>query len=157
MKRQTTGVYLIKDDKILFLVRQKKDDTKHVQGMYLPIGGHVELGETLETCAIREVEEESGIKINTLDLKGIVYITGQGKGEWDWVNFVFVSTDFEGDAVAGNEGHFEWVPIDQLETANLYPGDKIYLQYMLKYKLFVAEFIYKDYDLIEYKLIKGVE
>lgn len=157
MKRQTTGVYLIKDNKMLFLVRHKKNDNKHIQGMYLPIGGHVELGETLEKCAIREVMEESGINVKSVDLKGIVYITGQGKGEWDWVNFVFTSTDFDGEPVTGNEGHFEWVSIDQLESANLYPGDKIYLQYMLMYKLFVAEFVYDDYDLIEHKLVKGVE
>lgn len=154
MKKVTTAVYLIRDNKILFLVRNKAGDTDHKQGMYLPIGGKVELGESLETCAIREVEEESGIKINSLELKGVVYITGQGKAEFDWVNFLYTSSDFNGEAVPGNEGHFEWVDLDKLENANLYPGDKIYLEYLRKYKFFVVEFVYKGYDLISHQLIQ---
>ena len=60
MKKQTTGVYLIKDNKILFLIRNKKNDTMHRSGIYLSIGGHVEVGEGIEEAAIREVKEESG-------------------------------------------------------------------------------------------------
>src|SRR5437773_11749786 len=109
MKNQTTGVYLLKKDKILFLVRNKKNDTRHIQGKYLPIGGQVELGESIEKSAIREVKEESGITVNTLDLKGIIYIRGQASQNADIIMFLFTSSDFEGPPVAGNEGHFEWV------------------------------------------------
>jgi len=156
MKKVATSVYLLKDKKILFLVRNKKNDTVHKQGMYLPIGGKVEPAESIEECAIREVKEESGIIVKSLELKGVDYIKSQNSWKDDWVNFVFISKDFKGKAKAGNEGHFEWVDIDKIKNSNLYEGDKIYLQYMFKYKFFVVEFLYKDYKLIETKLIRAI-
>lgn len=154
MKKQTTGVYLLKDDQILFLVRQKKDDSRHVQGIYLPIGGHVELGEGVEDCAKREVEEESGIKINSLDLAGIVYIRGQATGETDTIMYLFTSSDFEGEAITGNEGSFEWVDRTEVDQVNLYAGDKIYLKYLLAGQFFVLDYNYKGFEFIDYKVLK---
>ena len=77
MKKQTTGVYLLKENKMLFLIRNKKNDKMHKSGVYLPIGGHVELSEAIEEAAIREVKEESGIMVHSVDLKGIIYIRNQ--------------------------------------------------------------------------------
>src|SRR5205823_301452 len=72
VKKQTVGVYLIKNNKILFLIRKKENDGIHKQGMYLPIGGHVELGEGVEEAAIREVKEEAGISVHSVNLAGIL-------------------------------------------------------------------------------------
>lgn len=154
IKIQTTGVYLIKDNKMLFLVRKKKKDGFHKQGMYLPIGGRVELGESVEACAIREVKEESGITIHSVDLRGILYIRSQNTGEYDLIIFNFTSSDFEGEPVTGNEGHFEWVEMDKIQDQNLYEGDKIYLDLMSKHDFFVIEFLYKGFDLIKHKVLK---
>lgn len=154
MKKQTTGVYLIRDDKILFLIRKKKNDAIHKTGMYLPIGGHVELGEGLEEAAIREVQEESGITVHSVELRGIVYIRSQNTGLYDNVIFMFTSSDFTGQPVAGDEGSFEWVESDKLEQANLYEGDRIYLPFLKTHKFFVVEFLYKGFELIEHKIIK---
>jgi 8-oxo-dGTP diphosphatase len=157
MKKQTTGVYLLQDNKILFLVREKKQDTRHIQGMYLPVGGHVELGEELEECAKREVFEESGVKVNSVELKGILYIRGQASGETDIIMSVFTSTNFEGEPVAGNEGHFEWVDKDKLNEINLYEGDKIFLKYLFESQFFVLDFQYKGFEFINYKILKLIE
>lgn len=156
MKKQACGVYLLKDNKTLFLVRKKKDDTTHQQGIYLPIGGKVELGEDIETCAIREVQEESGIRINSLNLVGITLIRGQSLGEDDWINFVFTSSDFEGKPVDGNEGHFEWVDSDKIDGYNLYQGDKIYLKYLKEYKFWVVDLEYDGFKFVGHKLIKAI-
>ena len=45
MKKVATSVYLLKNKKILFLVRNKKNDKVHKQEVYLPIGGKVEPAE----------------------------------------------------------------------------------------------------------------
>lgn len=154
MKKQTVGVYLIKDNKMLFLVRKKKNDLFHKQGIYLPIGGKVELGEGIEACAIREVKEESGITVHSVDLKGILYIRSQNTGEYDMVIFTFTSSDFEGEPEAGNEGSFVWVDRDKIQTVDLYEGDKIYLDVMIKDKFFVLEFLYKGFELINHKFLR---
>lgn len=154
MKKQTTGVYLLKDNKILFLVRDKKNDKMHQQGMYLPIGGHVELGEGIEKATIREVKEESGITVHSVDLRGILYIRSQNTGDYDIMMFLFTSSDFTGEPVAGREGHFEWVEIDKIQNVNLYAGDKIFLNLLQKHEFFVVEFLYKGFDLVSHKVLK---
>lgn len=156
MKVIATSVYLVKNKRILFLVRDKKNDTVHKQGMYLPIGGKIEQTESIEECAVREVKEESGITVKSLELKGIDYIRSQDSWREDWINFVFISKDFKGEAKTGNEGHFEWVDIDKIKDRYLYEGDKIYIEYMFKYKFFVVEFLYKDFKLLETKLIRAI-
>jgi 8-oxo-dGTP diphosphatase len=154
MKKQTTGVYLLKDNKMLFLVRNKKNDKMHQQGMYLPIGGHVELGEGVEEAAIREVKEESGIKIQTVDLRGIIYLRSQNTEEYDNIIFLFTSKDFSGEPKPGREGKFEWVSIDEFKKINLYEGDKIFLKLLMKHDFFVIDFLYKGFNLVSHNVLK---
>ena len=154
MKKQTTGVYLLKDNKMLFLVRNKKDDLMHKSGVYLPIGGHVELGEAVEEAAIREVKEESGIAVHSVDLKGIIYIRNQNTGKYDVIMFIFTSNDFTGEPIPGREGSFEWMSIDELEKINLYEGDKIFLKLMQEHAFFVVEFLYEGFELVNHNVLK---
>ncbi|XP_076914936.1 nudix hydrolase 1-like [Bidens hawaiensis] len=58
------SVFILKDNKILFGRRRSVDvgaDT------YLLPGGHLELGESLEECAAREVKEETGLDIKNIE------------------------------------------------------------------------------------------
>ncbi|GAL24147.1 NADH pyrophosphatase [Vibrio variabilis] len=53
---------------IIVAVRKGQDillaqHNRHAGGMYTVIAGFLEVGETLETCVAREVEEETGIKV----------------------------------------------------------------------------------------------
>lgn len=56
------GVFVIKDGKIL--VQKRKG--AHGEGTWSLPGGHLELFESLEQCAQREVMEEAGIKIKNI-------------------------------------------------------------------------------------------
>jgi 8-oxo-dGTP diphosphatase len=58
------GVFILKDGKLLLGKRLSKDN--HGDGEYCGPGGHVEFGETLEECAIRETREEVGIEIENV-------------------------------------------------------------------------------------------
>lgn len=52
----TVTVYVVHDGKVLFIKHKKL-------GIWLPVGGHVELDEDPEAAAIREAEEESGLQV----------------------------------------------------------------------------------------------
>jgi len=57
------GVFVIKDNKILF---GRRINTHGHNTWSLP-GGHLEFNEEIETCAIREVKEETGISIKNIN------------------------------------------------------------------------------------------
>jgi len=154
MNKKATMLYLMKDDDILFLIRDKKNDRTHKQGMHLSIGGKIELGETAVEAAVREAKEESGLNVTDLQLKGILHFIGWGEDKEDWVNFLFVSEKFSGKPKAGNEGRFEWIPKKNIQSmSTLYEGDKIFLPELIRNNFVVIEFIYDCYQLKEHRII----
>lgn len=58
------GVAVIKDEKILFGKRKGI----HGQGFWAFPGGHLEFGESVETCALRELREETGLQARSVRL-----------------------------------------------------------------------------------------
>ncbi len=71
MKRITARGIIIHDDEVILMYRRKKINGI-IKEYYAIPGGHVENGETLEECLIREIKEEFSINIEILDFLGIV-------------------------------------------------------------------------------------
>ena len=61
------GVIVVKDGKVL--VGKRKNS--HGDGTYSFPGGHLEFGESFESCAKREVEEESSIVVTNIRLLNV--------------------------------------------------------------------------------------
>lgn len=69
MDRPQVGLAVIveRGGKVLLLKRTGS----HGQGTWAPPGGHVEFGESLEECAVRETLEETGIIIGDVEFVAI--------------------------------------------------------------------------------------
>jgi len=52
------GVIVVRGDKVLFGLRRGA----HGGGTWSSLGGHVDEGESAEACALRELEEETGLR-----------------------------------------------------------------------------------------------
>lgn len=108
-----TNMCMIYDnDKVL--VQDRIDDD--FRGIIFP-GGHVEIGESFTDAVIREVFEETGLKIPAPKLCGIK----------DWVNddgsrymVLFYKTDkFEGELKSSDEGKVYWLELQEMIKSNL--------------------------------------
>lgn len=120
------------------LVQDKKDED--YSGITFP-GGHVEKGESFTDAVIREVFEETGLKISSPRLCGIK----------DWMRedgtrymVLFYKTDkFESTVTSSDEGEVYWIELEEMKQKKLaYGMDK-----MLK--------VFLDENISEYFFYKG--
>jgi len=145
-----TLCYIRNDNHTLMLHRVKKKNDYH-EGKWNGLGGKFELGETPEECAIREIEEESGLIVKELKLKGFITFP-MFDGKDDWYVFVFVIDKFEGELIDSPEGNLEWIPNEQLLKINLWDGDKIFIPWLDEEKFFSAKFNYKGKTFTDYSV-----
>ena len=150
----TVVCYLFKKDEVLLLYRNKKknDINKH---KYIGVGGHVEIDETPSEAAIREVEEETGLKVKKLDRRAIVYFNYDGVVE---EMHVFTSKKFTGKIIECDEGELSWQKVADLGRIPMWEGDKYFLEPILKgEKFFELVLRYQRGKLIEHRLVERKE
>ena len=145
-----TLLYVMKDDHTLMIYRNKKENDYH-EGKWNGLGGKFEPGETPEECAVRELEEESGLIAEDVEMKGIITFP-LFDGQDDWYVFVFVIKNFEGELIDSNEGDLEWIPNDKLKELNLWGGDSIFIDWLFEDKFFSSKFNYVDGKFIDYSV-----
>jgi len=80
--------------------RENFDDAPHkkkkwysLKGKWNGLGGKMETGETPEECVVREVREESGLRIKDPNLRAIMTFP-QFDGKNDWIVFFLWHTNF---------------------------------------------------------------
>jgi 8-oxo-dGTP diphosphatase len=135
----------------LMLHRIKKTNDMHA-GKWNGLGGKFEAGETPEECAIREVWEESGLRIIDPLLRGIITFPQFSKGE-DWYTYIFVADRYTGELIDSTEGVLAWVDNDKLLELNLWPGDRIFLRWLDDQRFFSAKFVYTAGELTKYEVV----
>ena len=87
-------------------------DKKLWAGKYNGLGGHVERGESVHAAAWREIQEEAGIPVAGLRLRGVV--TVDLEAEPGIGLFVFTAMALSRDYTDSPEGGLEWVPISRV-------------------------------------------
>lgn len=130
------------NQKTLMLHRIKKQNDVH-RGKWNGLGGKFDAGESPEECVIREVFEESGLKITNPKMNGFLTFPEFKDGE-DWFVFVFTAEQFSGELIDSNEGHLQWIPDAELFSLNLWDGDEIFMEWIKLNKFFSGKFTYKE-------------
>lgn len=146
--RCDTVVYLEKDNKILMLLRNKKKNDMN-QDKYIGVGGKIEKNETPYESAIREVKEETGYIVNSLEYRGL--LTFVSNNYPTIYIFIFSSKDFYGEEIECNEGTLVWVEKDKILDLNIWEGDRDFLTKIINNDKnpFMIKTIYKDNKLIK--------
>jgi 8-oxo-dGTP diphosphatase len=146
-----TLCYLKHRGKTLMLHRIKKQNDMHA-GKWNGLGGKLLPGETPEQCAIREVQEESGLTLINPVLRGVLTFPAFSKDE-DWYCFLFVAHAFTGQLIDSAEGVLTWIEDDKLLDLNLWEGDKIFLPWLEVDAFFSGHFRYQDGKLVEHSVV----
>jgi len=144
-----TLCYVRRENQTLMIHRVKKANDMH-QGKWNGLGGKFEPGETPEECAIREIQEESGLIARNPVLKGFLTFPGFSNEE-DWYAFVFVIREFEGELIDPVEGYLAWIDNEHLLELNLWEGDLIFIPWLEQAGVFSGKFIYKNNELVEHE------
>jgi len=118
----TTLCYLERDGEYLMLHRvSKKNDLN--KDKWIGVGGKFEPGEAPEECLVREVREETGLILHSYRFRGVLTFCSD-LSEPEYI-FLYTSDDFSGSIKACDEGELVWVAKGELETLNLWEGDKV--------------------------------
>lgn len=151
MVKYATLCYLKSHGKTLMMHRIKKQGDMHA-GKWNGLGGKLLPGETPEACAIREVQEESGLTMINPVLRGILTFPAFANDD-DWYAFVFVGHEFNGDLIESDEGVLAWVEDEALLDLNLWEGDRIFLKWLEKDAFFSGRFAYIAGQLTEHEVV----
>lgn len=143
----TTLCYIEKDGCYLMLHRTKKENDENHE-KWIGVGGKFEEGESPEDCLIREVEEETGLRLIDYRFRGIVtFISNHWGTEY---MHLFTATNYSGSIKECEEGELVWIPIKEVEELPIWEGDKIFLRLLQKEERFFSlKLRYEEETLVE--------
>ena len=124
--RNTTLCQIERDGKYLMLHRVKKTVDAN-KDKWIGIGGKFEEGESPEDCLLREVREETGLRLRAFRFRAIITFVSDAWGT-EYMH-LFTSDDFEGEVRADcEEGTLEWIDKKELLTKPIWEGDRLFLR-----------------------------
>lgn len=104
----------IQDGDSVLLLRRRNPPN---QGLYNAPGGKIEAHEDPYEACLREVHEETGLRLTGPALRAILTVITRTTGA-QWLLFVFVARRPPGlaDPVATDEGDVRWVPLAEVPS-----------------------------------------
>jgi 8-oxo-dGTP pyrophosphatase MutT (NUDIX family) len=90
----------IENDKGEYLL-QRRMGTGFLDGYYDLASGHLEYGESCETCAVRETKEEYGVDVAEEDLELVATFQSEFEDDIRYLNLVYRTNRFDGEPIIG--------------------------------------------------------
>ena len=144
--RKTTLCYIENknDGSFLMLYRNKKKNDDNA-GKWLGIGGKFEPGEKADDCVVREVREETGLRLTSYHFYGVVEFRSDA---YEYEDMYLYSSDGFIPEDSGradeyertgtftpplcSEGELHWVKKEDLMSLPMWEGDVVFLERVLR-------------------------
>jgi len=126
------------------------------KGRWNGFGGKVQEGESIEDAMVREIAEETGLKVLEFEKRGILDFIYEDKGTVHETH-LFCATTFEGSPVETGEMKPQWFGLDEIPFVSMWPDDKQWFPLFLEGKKFQGKFFFHDKDTMRDYTLKEVD
>lgn len=113
--------YAIRDGRVLMMHRRKQPNL----GLWTAPGGKLEWDEAPHETCVREMREETGLTVVNPILRAVITEVSPSE-DYQWMMFVYVAHDFQGDVGETHEGELAWIPMADLAALPTPQADKIF-------------------------------
>ncbi|OGG07437.1 hypothetical protein A2872_02440 [Candidatus Gottesmanbacteria bacterium RIFCSPHIGHO2_01_FULL_42_12] len=132
---QAVIIYLLRNNQVC-LGRKMRG---HGVGKWNGYGGKLENGESPKGATVRELFEESGVRVEEKDLTKVAQINyKEDKGEW--MVYVYTATNFLGVPQPSEEMEPQWFDLDKIPYSQMWENDKLWLEKIFQGEKFNATF-----------------
>lgn len=138
LKKVAVFCVLTYQDQYLLLKRNKQPN----QGKFVPVGGKIDPFETPQDAVIREVFEETGLKIQAAKFCGI--LTETSPVDYNWVSFIYTAEIPYSEPNACDEGELHWISATQLRDLDTPATDWHIYQYIQQGQPFVLNAYFNE-------------
>jgi len=113
-------------------------------GKVAGFGGRIEPGESVDAAAVRELEEETGIKVTIEDLSpsGRLTFLFPDQPGWSQDVHVFLVNQWHGEPEESSEMQPAWYKVDQIPFECMWDDARYWLPLVLQGKRIEARFVY---------------
>lgn len=137
MKKILTLCMVLGENKILLGMKKRGFG----EGRWNGFGGKVEEGETIESSAIRELEEEASIKAKEISKIGILEFSFENDPQ-KLEAHVYKITKFTGEPIESEEMKPQWFNFDKIPFSQMWSDDEQWFPYLLNGKFFKGNFLF---------------
>lgn len=149
----TTLCFLIRGNEICLAMKKRGFGIGKWNGM----GGKVQVKESIEAAALRELKEEIGVEVESSHLEKVGQIKFYFKDKNMWNNHmhIFLIRQWSGQPQETDEMRPRWYDVDQLPFDRMWVDDSHWLPLVISGKKIVGEFHFNDKgDMIEKHEVK---
>ncbi len=140
MRVNATLCFIMKNNKVILL---KKTKGLFGGGKWNAPGGKIKENESSEEGTVREVFEETGLKVKNLEKIGTLNFFKNGqKRKSEWIVDVFLTNEFKGRLKASREGKLKWFNANQLPFDKMWEDDTYWYKYILQKRRFEGNFYF---------------
>ncbi len=116
------------------------------EGKYVGLGGKIENGETPEAAAMRELAEETGVRITAQELEESAHLTFlfPAKPEWNHQVTAFLVRTWQGRPQESHEIRPRWFKVDEIPYKQMWADGRHWLPPALNGEKVAGRFIYNE-------------
>ncbi len=138
LKRSAAMIVLRHQQQFLLLERANEPH----KGKLVPVGGKLEPFEDPYTAALREAEEETGIKLSQLQYTGVLIESSPNAYNWQ-CNIYLADIPYQPPPYC-DEGILRWVHYDEIPNISTPPTDWHIYQYIMRGQIFAFNARYDE-------------